>query len=118
MRKQNYGKIINVSSVVGQAGAFGTANYSASKAGIIGFTKTVAKEVARRGITANVISLGYIDIGMGRNLSEEMKSMLLQQIPLGRFGKPEEVTQTVLFLASDDASYITGQVININGGFY
>lgn len=118
MREQKSGKIVMISSVVGQVGAFGASNYSASKAGIIGFTKTVAKEVVRVGITVNAVALGYIDVGMGQRLSQEMKSTLLQQIPMGRFGRPEEVTQTVLFLASEDASYITGQVININGGYY
>lgn len=118
MQKQGYGRIINISSVVGQIGSFGTSNYSASKAGIIGFTKAVAKEVAQKGITVNAVALGYIDIGMGQRLSQEMKNTLVQQIPIGRFGEPKEVAQTVLFLASKDASYITGQVINVNGGYY
>ena len=118
MRETRCGKIVNISSVVGQTGGFGTANYSASKAGVIGFTKTIAKEVALRGITVNCVALGYIDIGMGSDLPQDMKDHLVKQIPIGRFGKPEEVTQTVLFLASEGANYITGQVININGGCY
>ncbi len=118
MIEQEYGRIINMSSVVGQTGAFGTSNYSASKAGILGFTKGVAKEVAKKGVTVNAIALGYIDIGMGQRLSQDLKNILIQQTPIGRFGKPKEVAQTVMFFASEEASFITGQVINVNGGFY
>lgn len=118
MREQKSGKIVNISSVQGQIGTFGASNYSASKAGIIGFTKSVAKEVARSGINVNAISLGFINTGMLKRLPQEMQDNILKQIPLGRFGEPEEVAQLVLFLVSDDSDYITGEVINMNGGFY
>ncbi len=118
MREQGWGRIIMIASVVGQIGVFGTSNYTAAKAGIIGFSKAVAKEVARKGITVNTLSLGYFDIGMLKRLPEDVQAMILKQIPMGRWGKPEEVGKTILFLTSDDAAYITGQVINLNGGYY
>ena len=118
MREQKSGKIVNISSVQGQIGTFGASNYSASKAGVIGFTKSIAKEVARSGINVNAISLGFINTGMLKRLPQEMQDNILKQIPLGRFGEPEEVAQLVLFLVSDDSDYITGEVINMNGGFY
>ncbi len=118
MRKQEYGRIINISSVVGQVGIFGTSNYSASKAGIFGLTKSVAKEVVRKGITVNTLALGYFDGGMLRRLPEQAQDMILKQIPMGRFGKLEEVCDMVLFIASEKASYLTGQIIHLNGGYY
>ena len=118
MRKQNYGRIINISSVVGQIGVFGTSNYSAAKAGLFGFTKAVAKEVANKGITVNALTFGYFDIGMLRRLPEDIQKMILAQIPMGRFGKLEEANETALFIASEGASYLTGQVIHLNGGYY
>lgn len=118
MTDNGFGRIINMSSVVGQTGAAGASNYAASKGGIIAFTKAVAREVAKKQITINSIALGYIDIGMGERLPQWLKDNLMQQIPLGRFGRPDEVTGAVVLLASDEASYITGQVINIDGGFY
>ena len=118
MRDAGFGRIINISSVVGQTGSAGASNYAASKAGLIGFTKAIAREVARKGITVNALALGYIDIGMGQRLSREMKDNVLKQILVSRFGKPEEVGYAVVFLASDEAGYITGEVINVNGGVY
>lgn len=118
MKERGYGKIINISSVVGQVGGFGVSNYSASKAGVFGFTKSVAKEVAQKGITVNALTLGYFDVGMLRRLPEDIQEQVRQQIPMGRFGKLEEVTGIVLFLASEAANYITGQVIHVNGGYY
>jgi 3-oxoacyl-[acyl-carrier protein] reductase len=118
MKEQEYGRIINISSVVGQIGVFGTANYAAAKAGIFGFTKTAAREVARKNITVNALALGYFDTGMLRRMPENIQEQIRQQIPVGRFGTMAEVSEAVLFLASDAASYITGQVIHVNGGFY
>ena len=118
MMKQKYGRIINMSSVVGgQIGIIGTANYATSKAGVIGFTRSVAREVAKYGITVNTVAPGYVNTGMGKRLPSEFKKKSLSQIPIGRFAEPKEVVEAVLFLASDSASYITGQVINIDGGF-
>jgi len=118
MRERHWGRIINVSSVTGVTGAFGAANYAAAKAAVIGFTKSLAQEVARYEITANAVAPGYFDIGMGARLPEKMQSELLGMIPLGRFGRPEELTATIAFLSSRNASYITGQVIHVNGGYY
>lgn len=118
MREKSAGKILNISSVVGQTGAFGTSNYSAAKAGILGFTKSVAIEVAKKNITINTLCLGFIEEGMLLRLSEEVKQSILQKILVGRWGRPEEVVSTALFLCSDNASYITGQTINLNGGYY
>ncbi len=118
MRERRWGRIINISSVTGFTGAFGAANYAASKAAIIGFTKSLAREVAKYKITANVVAPGFFDIGMGKRLPEKIKLEFLKQIPLGRFGRPEEVTSAIGYLASQNASYITGQVIHINGGYY
>lgn len=116
MIKQRNGRIINISSIVGERGNIGQANYSSAKAGIIGFTKSIAKELAGRGITVNAIAPGFIETEMTANLSQELKDFYLRQIPLQRFGKPEEVAYVVKFLASDEASYITGVVINVDGG--
>ena len=118
MIKQRGGRIVNISSVVGQIGNFGQANYAASKAGIMGFTKTVAREVAARGITVNAVAPGFIDTHMTAILSEKVKESFVREIPLGRIGKPEEVAETVYWLCSDSASYITGQVIHVNGGLF
>ena len=118
MIKQHYGRIINISSVVGVTGNSGQANYSASKAGLIGFTKAVARELASRNITVNAVAPGYIETDMTGALSEKNKDVMLQQIPLGRIGRPQDVTSVVVFLASEAASYITGQVIHVSGGMY
>jgi len=118
MIKQHSGRIINISSVVGVTGNPGQANYSASKAGLIGFTKAVARELASRNITVNAVAPGYIETDMTDSLSEKNKTAMLQQIPLNRFGRPQDVTAVVVFLASEAASYITGQVIHISGGMY
>ena len=116
MMKRRSGRIINITSVVGLSGNKGQANYAASKAGLIGFTKSVAKEYAARGILANCIAPGYIETDMTRGLPEAAKATLLQGIALGRLGRPEDVAGTALFLASDLASYITGQVLVVDGG--
>jgi 3-oxoacyl-(acyl-carrier-protein) reductase len=118
MREKGWGRIVNISSVVGQTGTFGASNYAASKAGIFGFTKAVAKEVARKNITVNCIALGYFETGMNLRLPEELQQEILQQIPMKRFGKVEEVAGSVVFLCSEEAAYITGQVIHLNGGYY
>jgi len=118
MMKERYGRIVNISSVVGQIGNPGQANYSASKAGIMGFTKTVAREVAPRGITVNAVAPGFIDTEMTAVLPEKVRESFVQQIPLGRMGTPEDVAETVYWLCSQVAGYITGQVIHVNGGMY
>ena len=116
MMKQRSGRIISLSSVVGLRGNAGQANYAASKAGIIGMTKSAARELASRGITVNAVAPGFIETEMTAVLSEEVKKASAVQIPLGHFGKPEDIAKTVAFLASDDAAYITGQVIQVDGG--
>ena len=116
MLKQRWGRIINVSSVFGQIGQVGQANYSASKAGLIGFTMSMAREVASRNITVNAVAPGYIETAMTEGLSQELKSKVNEMIPLGRAGTDMEVAYAVRFLASDEASYITGQVLKVNGG--
>ena len=116
MMKQRYGRIINVSSVSGVAGNAGQANYSASKAGIIGLTKSAAKELASRGITCNAIAPGFVKTEMTDVLSDEVKENAKKQIPLGRFAEPEDIANAAVFLASDKASYITGQVLLVDGG--
>ena len=118
MMKKRQGSIINIASIVGLMGNAGQANYAASKAGIIGFTKSIAREFASRGITCNAIAPGFIETRMTNVLSEEIKESYLKSIPLGRFGTPSEVGDLAVFLASDRAKYITGQVINIDGGLY
>ena len=116
MLKQRWGRIINVSSVFGQMGQIGQANYSASKAGLIGFTMAMAREVASRNITVNAVAPGYIETAMTEGLSEDLKSKVNEMIPLGRAGTDMEVAYAVRFLASDEASYITGNVLKVNGG--
>jgi 3-oxoacyl-[acyl-carrier protein] reductase len=118
MIKQRRGCIINVSSVAGQIGNPGQANYAASKAGIMGFTKTVAREVATRGVTVNAVAPGFIRTEMTDVLHEKVKQAYIQQIPMGRTGQPEDVAEAVHWLCSNAASYITGQIIHVNGGMY
>ena len=118
MSKQKSGKIVNIASVVGEMGNAGQANYSASKAGVIGFTKTIAREFALRGINVNAIAPGYIETPMTEALPEKVKEELKRMIPMERLGRPEDVAEGVLFLVSEASSYITGQVLNVNGGIY
>ncbi len=118
MMKQRYGRIVNIASVVGVNGNPGQANYSASKAGLIGLTKTAAKEFAARNVTVNAVAPGFIETDMTAVLSEKARAAMLDQVPMGRGGQPEDVAVAVKFLASDDAAYITGQVIHVNGGMY
>jgi len=118
MREKSWGRIVNISSVAGQIGLFGAGNYSASKSGLFGFTKTVAREVANRNITVNCVAFGYIETGMNLGLPEEIRQKVLQEIPMRRFGKVEEVSGPIVFLCTDEAAYITGQIIHINGGYY
>jgi 3-oxoacyl-[acyl-carrier protein] reductase len=115
---RNGGRIVNLSSVSGQMGLFGQANYSSSKAAIIALTKVSAREFARQGITVNAIAPGFIDVGMSKGMAEEVTQNFIKQIPLGRLGDVNEIVDAALFLASPMASYITGQVLNVNGGFY
>jgi 3-oxoacyl-[acyl-carrier protein] reductase len=116
MLKQRWGRIINITSVFGQIGQAGQANYAASKAGLIGLTMAMAREVASRNITCNAVAPGFIETSMTAALSEEFKQSAVKNIPLGRVGSPEDVASVVSFLASEDASYITGHVLNVNGG--
>lgn len=115
---RNGGRIVNLSSVSGQMGLFGQANYSSSKAAIAALTKVSAREFARQNITVNAIAPGFIDVGMGKGMAEEVTQNFIKQIPLGRFGDVDEIVNAALFLASPMASYITGHVLNVNGGFY
>jgi 3-oxoacyl-[acyl-carrier protein] reductase len=116
MLKQRWGRIINITSVFGQMGQAGQVNYAASKAGLIGLTMAMAREVASRNITCNAVAPGFIDTSMTAALNEEFKQNAVKQIPLGRVGSPDDVASAVRFLASDDAAYITGHVLNVNGG--
>jgi len=118
MSKQRSGKIVNIASVVGEMGNAGQGNYAASKAGVIGFTKTIAREFAHRGINVNAIAPGYIETPMTDALPDKAKEELKRLIPMDRLGKPEDVAEAVLFLVSESANYITGQVLNVNGGIY
>jgi 3-oxoacyl-[acyl-carrier protein] reductase len=116
MMRRRSGSIVNVSSVVGLHGNPGQTNYAASKAGIIGFTKSLARELGNRGVRANVIAPGYVDSRLTREISEEMRALMLRNTPLGRFGAPEDVAGAVRFLSSDEASFITGEVLLVDGG--
>jgi 3-oxoacyl-[acyl-carrier protein] reductase len=118
MMRNRWGRVINISSVVGQAGSAGQVNYAASKAGLIGMSKSLAQEMGSRGITVNVVAPGYIETDMTKDLTEERRQMFLQSIPLERAGTPEDVAAAVCFLASEEAGYITGQVLAVNGGMY
>lgn len=118
MVKQRFGRIVNISSVVGLTGNKGQTNYAASKAGMIGFTKSLAQEVGSRNITVNVVAPGFIDTDMTRLLSEEQHAKLLEQIPLNRMGQPEDIAHAVAFLVSSEAAYITGETLHVNGGMY
>ncbi len=116
MVRARWGRIVNISSVVGLLGNAGQANYAASKAGIIGFTKSVAREVAGRGITVNAVAPGYVETELTGSLSKNIKGQIMGQVPMGRFGKPQEIAEVVAFLAGDGAGYVTGQTISVDGG--
>ncbi len=118
MMKARYGRIINVTSVVGFTGNAGQANYAAAKAGVVGFSKSLARELGSRSITVNCVAPGFIDTDMTRKLAEEQRQALVQQVPLGRFGLADEIASAVAFLASDGAAYITGSTLHVNGGMY
>ena len=118
MSKARYGRIINVSSVVGEMGNPGQANYCASKAGMLGLTKSVARELARRNVTVNAVTPGFIETDMTQELSEKSREALIEQIPMGRMGSADDIASAVLFLASEGAAYITGHVLSVNGGMY
>ncbi|WNS46884.1 3-oxoacyl-[acyl-carrier-protein] reductase [Paenibacillus sp. MMS20-IR301] len=118
MMKQRYGRIINISSVVGVTGNPGQINYTAAKAGVIGMTKTAARELSSRGITVNCIAPGFIDTDMTRELSDEVRSELVKGIPLAKLGRAEDIANTVVFLASEGAAYMTGQTLHVDGGMY
>ncbi len=118
MMKQRYGKIINIASIVGQMGNFGQANYAATKGGVIAFTKTVAKELSSRGVNCNAIAPGFIQTAMTDKLSDDVKKKMMEQIPLGKLGTPEDIANAALFLAGPESDYITGQVLAVNGGMY
>ncbi|MEE8465521.1 MAG: SDR family oxidoreductase, partial [Dehalococcoidia bacterium] len=116
--EQNYGRVVNITSVIGQIGNFGQANYAASKAGVAAMTKSLAKELARKGITVNAVAPGFIETEMVLDIPESAQNKLLEQIPLRRFGKADEVAQMVVFLCSSDGDYVTGAELEVNGGLF
>lgn len=118
MREKAFGRIINISSVVGQIGIVGTSAYAASKAGMMGLTKTMAREVITKGITVNCLALGYFEAGMFLSLKSDIQEFIKKSIPMKRLGRPQELVHSLKFLIHEDSSYITGETININGGFY
>ncbi|MFT6331553.1 MAG: 3-oxoacyl-[acyl-carrier protein] reductase [Bermanella sp.] len=118
MMKKRHGRIVNIGSVVGSTGNAGQANYAATKAAVIGFSKSLAREIASRGITVNVVSPGFIDTDMTKNLTDDQKEAIFKDIPANRLGSPNEIAATVGFLVSDEAGYITGETIHVNGGMY
>jgi acetoacetyl-CoA reductase len=118
MQARGFGRIVNISSVNGQTGQFGQANYSAAKAGMHGFTMALAREVARKGVTVNSVSPGYCETAMVMAIPEDIRAGIVDKVPVGRLGKPEEIARTVAFLAADDAGFITGANIPVNGGYF
>jgi acetoacetyl-CoA reductase len=118
MRERQFGRIVNISSINAQSGQFGQTNYAAAKAGIMGFTKSLAREAARKGITVNTVAPGYINTEMVAAVAEDVKQKIIAQIPVGRLGTPEEIARAVLFLTADEAGFITGETISVNGGHH
>ena len=118
MKEKKFGRIINLSSVNGIAGQFGQTNYAAAKAGIIGFTKSLALETARKGITVNAVAPGYTDTHMMDKVEEKILQSILEKVPVGRLARPEEIARAILFLADEDAGFITGETLSVNGGLY